>query len=86
MAYLSDFTGTLLLVGAGKMGSAMLNGWLGLGLAPNKIAVLEPQLSPELTAFAQRGVSLNPKAVRASVIVLAVKPQVAPQVLPGLSP
>jgi len=86
MAYLTDFTGTLLLVGAGKMGGAMLNGWLGLGLAPNKIAVLEPQLSPELTAFAQRGVSLNPKAVRASVIVLAVKPQVAPQVLPGLSP
>ena len=35
--------GSLLLVGAGKMGSAMLDGWLARGLNPKKVAVIEPQ-------------------------------------------
>ncbi len=33
---LADFSGTLLLVGAGKMGGAMLEGWLALGLDAEK--------------------------------------------------
>ena len=37
-----DVGGGLLLVGAGKMGGAMLTGWLGLGLAPAAVAVLDP--------------------------------------------
>jgi pyrroline-5-carboxylate reductase len=86
MTRLTDLNGTLVLVGAGKMGGAMLDGWLGLGLAPAKLAVIEPQPSPEITTLTKRGVALNPASVRgAAVVVLAVKPQVAPLVLPGLS-
>ena len=42
---LANLSGTILLVGAGKMGSAMLEGWLALGLEPSNIAVIEPQPS-----------------------------------------
>jgi pyrroline-5-carboxylate reductase len=86
---LRDFTGTLVLVGAGKMGGAMIEGWLALGLDPKKIAIREPQPSAEITALAARGVRINPDAgavTDASVIVVAVKPQVAADVVPGLRP
>lgn len=84
---LKALPGTLLLVGAGKMGSALLDGWLKLGLNPKKIAVLEPQPSRDIAALKRRGLRLNPgsKAGKpATVIVIAIKPQSAPEVLPGL--
>ena len=86
---LAGFSGTILLVGAGKMGSAMLEGWLALGLGPDKIAVLEPQPAPETTALTARGLRLNPpRAVlgEISAVVLAIKPQTAPEAMPSLAP
>jgi pyrroline-5-carboxylate reductase len=85
---LAHLSRTILLVGAGKMGSAMLEGWLGLGLDPKYAAVLEPQPSRELTALAARGLRLNPTASaigEASAIIIAVKPQIAPEVIPSLT-
>ena len=85
MSSLQNFSGTLVLVGAGKMGGAMLEGWLALGLDPKKIAIREPQPSDEIKALAARGVRINPDAIGdASVIILAVKPQVAAEVVPPL--
>ena len=84
---LRDFSGTLVLVGAGKMGGAMLEGWLALGLDPAKIAVLDPRPSDEVAALAARRVRLNPASVNdASVIVIAIKPQDAAAVVPNLKP
>ena len=40
---LSKFRGSLVLVGAGKMGAAMLDGWLARGLKPKQIVVIEPE-------------------------------------------
>jgi pyrroline-5-carboxylate reductase len=78
---------SIVLVGAGKMGGAMLEGWLGLGLDPNTLAVIEPQPSPEVAALAARGVRLNPAgSAAADAIVLAVKPQVAPEIMPTVAP
>jgi len=84
---LGEFRGTLVLVGAGKMGSAMLDGWLARGLDPKKIIVIEPQPVKAVKALARRGVKLNPKdKVRlASAIVIAVKPQSAPEAVPPLA-
>jgi len=84
---LGEFRGTLVLVGAGKMGSAMLDGWLARGLDPKKIIVIEPQPVKALKALARRGVKLNPKdkVGVASAIVIAVKPQSAPEALPPLA-
>src|ERR1043165_2883249 len=84
---LKNFSGTLVLVGAGKMGGALLEGWLALGLDPAKIAVLEPKPSDDIAALAARGVRLNPASVSdGSVIVIAIKPQDARAVVPTLKP
>jgi len=84
---LANLSGTILLAGAGKMGSAMLEGWLALGLSPAKVAVLEPQPSRELAALTERGLRLNPSrdaAGEVAALVIAVKPQVADEALPAL--
>jgi pyrroline-5-carboxylate reductase len=86
MTTLSDFQGLLLLVGAGKMGQAMLDGWLARGLDPNKLIVLEPQPADSVKALAARGVALNPASPpKAAAIVIAVKPQTAPEAVPPLA-
>jgi pyrroline-5-carboxylate reductase len=87
MSTLRDFSGTLVLVGAGKMGGAMLQGWLSLGLQPGKIAVMEPRPSTEIAALEKRGVRINPASITgAGVIVIAIKPQDAASVVPTLKP
>ena len=43
--------GTLVLVGAGKMGSAMLEGWLASGADPKMIVALDPFASDEMKAL-----------------------------------
>ena len=86
---LRDFSGTLVLVGAGKMGGAMLEGWLGLGLDPARVAVIEPQPSGEIAGLAARGLKLNPamNVVREpAAVVVAVKPQNAAEIMPWLAP
>lgn len=85
----ANLSGTIVLVGAGKMGCAMLDGWLALGLSPRNVAVLEPQPTPEVVALAARGLRLNPSAAavgEVAALVVAVKPQVAPEVTPALAP
>jgi len=88
-AALRGVTATILLVGAGKMGSALLEGWLALRLPPGRLAVLEPQPSSDITALTGRGLNLNPpphSIADIAAIVLAVKPQVAPGVMATLAP
>ncbi|BBC02801.1 MULTISPECIES: pyrroline-5-carboxylate reductase [Bradyrhizobium] len=75
---LKNSTGTIALAGAGKMGGAMLTGWLAQGLAPARVAVIDPHLSPEISALAAKGVRLNPQAKdlgTVDTLVVAVKPQ-----------
>jgi pyrroline-5-carboxylate reductase len=73
----------LMLVGAGKMGSALLDGWLAAGLPPQQVSVLEPQPSARLASL---GVKINPAAAPHAIIVLAVKPQLIDEVAPSLAP
>ena len=69
------------------MGSALLEGWLGLGVDPAGITVIEPQPIPEISALAARGLRLNPTALpsRTDAVVIAVKPQTAPEALAGIA-
>jgi pyrroline-5-carboxylate reductase len=85
---LAGFNGTLVLVGAGKMGGALLEGWHRLGLALDSVVALEPHPSPEIATLGERGLRINPEldTIDATAIVIAVKPQVAPDVLPPLAP
>ena len=76
MSTLKDITGAIALAGAGKMGGAMLTGWLAQGLNFSRVVVIEPAPSAEITALAARGVRLNPKdAGPIETLVVAVKPQ-----------
>jgi pyrroline-5-carboxylate reductase len=73
---LQNIAGTIMLAGAGKMGSAMLTGWLAEGLDPSRVVVIEPMPAAEISALAAQGVRLNPtEAAAADTLVLAVKPQ-----------
>ena len=86
---LHDLAGPIVLCGAGKMGGALLEGWLQAGLAPERIAVIEPDPAPAIAALGARGVRLNPDATaiaEAAAIVIAVKPQIAAAALPALAP
>jgi pyrroline-5-carboxylate reductase len=75
---LQNTAGTIALAGAGKMGGAMLTGWLARGLDPKRAVVIEPQPSAEINALAARGVRLNPSPTDTGTVdtlVVAVKPQ-----------
>jgi pyrroline-5-carboxylate reductase len=73
----------LVLLGCGKMGSAMLAGWLKGGLPARSVWVMEPHPTDWLKA---QGVHLNAALPDDPAIVLvAVKPQMMAEALPGLS-
>jgi pyrroline-5-carboxylate reductase len=84
---LGKLSGALVLVGAGKMGGALLDGWLARGLNPKKVSVIEPQPGKAVKALTRRGLKLNPKGkvAAAAAIVIAVKPQTAPEAVPPLA-
>jgi pyrroline-5-carboxylate reductase len=75
---LKNIHGTIALAGAGKMGGAMLTGWLAQGLDPKHVVVIEPHPSTEINALAAKGVRLNASAKQVGevdTLVVAVKPQ-----------
>jgi pyrroline-5-carboxylate reductase len=79
---LKDIKGTIVLAGAGKMGGAMLSGWLAQGLDAKRVAVIEPQPSGEISALATKGVRLNPSPKQiggVATLVIALKPQTFPE-------
>ena len=70
----------LLLVGCGKMGGAMLEGWLEMGLPPEQIHIIEPYapISEELRGRGLGAVAAQPDLpadLDPSVVLFAVKPQ-----------
>ena len=77
----------LVLLGCGRMGSAMLEGWLARGLEPRQVTVIDPQPSDWLVGLAGHGLALNPEELgEATVAVLAVKPQIMTEAAPRLGP
>ena len=73
---LQNITGTIALAGAGKMGGAMLAGWLAGGLDPKRALVIEPMPSAEISALASKGIQINPTDTgTVETLVIAVKPQ-----------
>jgi pyrroline-5-carboxylate reductase len=74
--------GGLVLLGCGKMGTALLTGWLDAGLPVGSVWVIEPNPTDWLI---QTGVHLNEGLPDApAVALLAVKPQMMGQALPAL--
>jgi len=82
----------ILLVGGGRMGSALLHGWLDRGYDAAAITVVEPDPSDDLSALVHEGLSLVSDAdgladdIAPAVTVLAVKPQILGALLDGYAP
>ena len=79
----------LVLVGAGKMGGAMLSGWLASGLDAKAVIAIDPAPptdSVEMLAKAGIVPRADVPAVTARVVIVAVKPQMMAAVLAGLKP
>ena len=84
---LFQHAGTVALVGAGKMGGALLEGWIRLGIDPDRIVVMEPQPAASIEALSARGLRINPDpaSICPDGIVIAVKPQIAPEIMPSVA-
>jgi pyrroline-5-carboxylate reductase len=72
----------LVLLGCGKMGSAMLKGWLDSGVPAASVTVLDPYPSDWLKGT---GVNLNVDLpANPAIVLVAVKPQMMGDALPSL--
>jgi len=72
----------IVILGCGKIGSAMLAGWLRKGIAPERVFVIDPAPSDWLRST---GVHLNTALpAKASLALIAVKPQMMSDALPQL--
>ncbi|MGB3867414.1 MAG: NAD(P)-binding domain-containing protein, partial [Xanthobacteraceae bacterium] len=81
--------GAVVLAGAGKMGGALLAGWLAQGLDPARVAVIDPHVSDDIHALAAKGLRVNPAPSdigAADALVLAVKPQMFHEAAAALRP
>ncbi len=86
---MKNIQGTVVLAGAGKMGGAMLSGWLAQGLDAKRVVVIEPHATDEIRALVAKGVRLNPppKDVgQVAALVVALKPQAFREAAPSLKP
>jgi pyrroline-5-carboxylate reductase len=74
-------TATLLLAGCGKMGGALLEGWLTAGIA-DRVVVVEPNDLPGYAGHPKvlrcTGADALPSRLSPDIVVLAVKPQILP--------
>jgi pyrroline-5-carboxylate reductase len=79
----------LLLAGCGKMGGAMLTGWLEQGITPENVTVIEPNddTAAELSSKYSVSTMASPDNIdfntKPNVIVFAVKPQIMDTVVPA---
>ena len=86
MDYSDIATRGLVLLGCGKMGSAMLEGWLKNGLPATTVWVVDPHPSDWVQARVEEGLHLNAPLPQAPAICLiAVKPQMMAEALPTLA-
>jgi pyrroline-5-carboxylate reductase len=77
---------SLILLGCGKMGGALLEGWLKGGLSPAQVQVIDPYPSEWLMRKASLGITVNPvQLAPATIAIIAVKPQMMAAAAPQLA-
>jgi len=86
----NPFPKSLVLVGAGKMGGAMLEGWIASGLPGSAVTVIDPLPSQQMAAYCSAlGIAINPPLVSIAapeVLVLGIKPQMLDAAAPTVAP
>jgi pyrroline-5-carboxylate reductase len=80
--------GSVILVGAGNMGGALLSGWLKNGVPGKNVTVLDPSPSElmrkTIADAGARHFTALPEGLSADILFLAVKPQAMDTVLPSV--
>lgn len=82
----------IVVIGAGKMGSALVDGWLSGGTAAGTVHLVDPVFSDKDLGWSAKGVSVFAsvddlragEAELPDLVMLAIKPQMMDAVLPGL--
>lgn len=77
---------SIFLVGAGRMGGALLRGWLSAGFSPSSLAVAEPNPTAEMAALLEQNAIAQKPQTAPDVMVLAVKPQIMNEALTAIAP
>ncbi len=80
---------SIALLGAGKMGSALLGGWLDGSFEQSRFFVFDPAPDQTVAALERDNVSINPSTSEIpepDLVVVAVKPQIFPDALPAIKP
>ncbi len=84
-----ELAGRLVLIGAGKMGTAMLQGWLEAGIKPDQVTIFDPSPPPETLAVIEKhSISHNPpvdSVTGVEAVLVAIKPQMVDEVLPAMA-
>ncbi len=76
---------TILLVGCGKMGGALLKGWLQYGIEAGQVTVMDPHPGQWVSDLVEDGLTLNQLPTAApTIIVVATKPQIMDSAVPQL--
>ncbi len=77
---------SVFLVGAGRMGGALLRGWLAAGFPAQSLTVADPNAGPEIAGLLKiHAIAARPGAAP-DLMVLAVKPQIMNVVLAEIAP
>jgi pyrroline-5-carboxylate reductase len=81
---------SIVVIGAGKMGGALVDGWLDQGVDPTTICLVDPALETDDRGWPAKGVACFASVdaldvTRPALVLLAIKPQMMPTVLPGLA-
>lgn len=82
---------SIVVIGAGKMGGALVDGWIGQGVDPATIHLVDPALAGDDRGWPAKCVACSASAdelniAEPSLLMLAIKPQMMDAVLPGLAP
>lgn len=77
---------SVFLAGAGRMGGALLRGWLAAGFPAHSLAVAEPNPAPEIAALLKSHAIAARPGSAPDLMVLAVKPQIMNEVLAKIAP
>jgi pyrroline-5-carboxylate reductase len=86
---MTDLAGPLVLVGCGKMGGALLHGWLSRGLPAAETLVVEPDAAIRERVRARHGIAAVaepkqlPSGLEPRALVFAIKPQTMAAALPA---
>jgi pyrroline-5-carboxylate reductase len=82
---------SIVVIGAGKMGGALVDGWIAQGVNPASVYLVDPALAKDDRGWRAKGVgcfaSVDDLTIgEPALLLLAIKPQMMETVLPGLAP